>query len=142
MGGYVYRRQRVYNIQKIRGPEEKISQKVHRPQPVRNSPNTTATTKTKCTGIQEYATKSLTLAHQSQIGNQGTKALIFNRLLYKEQEYVMLANAQMTKEQLGKETVEEFLHRASMMLQKQEVRKGMYLAGGERHRMTHTKQAT
>ena len=60
------------------------------------------------TGIQEYATKALTLAHQSQIGNQGAKALIFNGLSYKEQEYVMLANAQMTKEQLGKETVEEF----------------------------------
>ena len=68
------------------------------------------------TRIQEYATKTLTLAHQSQIGNQGAKALIFNGLLYKEQEYVMLANAQMTKVQLGKETVEEFLHRASMML--------------------------
>ena len=38
------------------------------------------------TRIQEYATKALTLAHQSQIGDQGAKALIFNRLLYKEQE--------------------------------------------------------
>ena len=94
------------------------------------------------TGIQEYATKALTLAHQSQIGDQGAKALIFNRLLYKEQEYVMLANAQMTKEQLGKETVEKFLHQASMMLRRQEVRKGMYLAGGERHGMAPTKQAT
>ena len=93
------------------------------------------------TGIQEYATKALTLAHQSQIGDQEAKALIFNGLLYKEQEYVMLANAQITKEQLGKETVEEFLHRASMMLQRQEVRKGMYSAGGERHRMAPTKQA-
>ena len=54
----------------------------------------------------------------------------------------MLANAQMTEEQLGRETVEEFLHRASMMLQRQEVRKGMYLAGRERHRMAPTKQAT
>ena len=54
----------------------------------------------------------------------------------------MLANAQMTKEQLGKETVEEFLHQASMMLQRQEVRKGMYLAGKKRHGMTPTKQAT
>ena len=54
----------------------------------------------------------------------------------------MLANAQMTKEQLGRETVEEFLYRASMMLQRQEVRKGMYLAGGERHRIAPTKQAT
>ena len=54
----------------------------------------------------------------------------------------MLANAQMTEEQLGKETVEEFLHRASMMLRRQEVRKGMYLAGGERHRTAPTKQAT
>ena len=60
------------------------------------------------TRIQEYATKELILAHQSQIGNQGAKALIFNGLLYKEQVYVMLANAQMTKEQLGKETVEKF----------------------------------
>ena len=94
------------------------------------------------TGIQEYATKALTLAHQSQIGNQGAKAVIFNGLLYKEQEYVMLANAQMTKEQLGKETVEEFLHRASMMLRRQEVRKGMYSAGGKRHRMAPTKEAT
>ena len=94
------------------------------------------------TGIQEYATKALTLAHQSQIGNQGAKALIFNGLLYKEQEYIMLANVQMTKKQLGRETVEEFLHRASMMLRRQEVRKGMYLAGGERHRMVPTKQAT
>ena len=94
------------------------------------------------TGVQEYATKALTLAHQSQIGNQGAKALIFNRLLYKKQEYVMLANAQMTKEQLGRETVKEFLHRASIMLQRQEVRKGMYSAGGERHRMAPTKQAT
>ena len=93
-------------------------------------------------GIQEYATKALTLAHKSQIGDQGAKDLIFNRLLYKEQEYVMLANAQMTKGQLGKETVEEFLHRASMMLQRQEVRKGIYLAGGERHGMASTKQAT
>ena len=95
-----------------------------------------------CTGIQEYATKALTLAHQSQIGDQGAKALIFNRLLYKKQEYVMLAKAQMTKEQLGRETVEEFLHQASMMLQRQEVRKGMYSAGGERHGMAPTKQAT
>ena len=95
-----------------------------------------------CIRIQEYATKVLTLAHQSQIGDQGAKALIFNGLLYKEQEYVMLANVQMTKDQLGKETVEEFLHRASMMLQKQEVRKGMYSAGRKRHRMTPTKQAT
>ena len=54
----------------------------------------------------------------------------------------MLANAQMTKEQLRKETVEKFLHRASMMLQRQEVRKGMYLAGGERHGMAPIKQAT
>ena len=94
------------------------------------------------TRIQEYATKALTLAHQSQIGNQGAKALIFNRLLYKKQEYIMLANAQMTKEQLRRETVEEFLHRASMMLWRQEVRKGMYLAGRERHGMAPTKQAT
>ena len=54
----------------------------------------------------------------------------------------MLANAQMTKEQLKKETVKEFLHWASIMLQRQEVRKGMYLAGGERHKMAPTKQAT
>ena len=54
----------------------------------------------------------------------------------------MLANAQMTKEQLGRETVEEFLHWASMMLWRQEVRKGMYLAGGERHAMAPIKQAT
>ena len=54
----------------------------------------------------------------------------------------MLANAQMTKEQLEKETVEEFLHQASMMLRRQEVRKSMYSAGGERHRMAPTKQAT
>ena len=94
------------------------------------------------TGIQEYATKVLTLAHQSQIGDQGAKAPIFNGLLYKEQEYVMLANAQMIKEQQGRETVEEFLHRASMMLQRQEVKKDMYSAGGERHRMAPTKQAT
>ena len=95
-----------------------------------------------CTRIKEYATKALTLAHKSQIGNHGAKALIFNGLLYKEQEYVILANAQMTKKQLGKETVEEFLHRASMMLRRQEVRKGMYLVGGERHGMAPTKQAT
>ena len=95
-----------------------------------------------CTGFQEYATKALTLAHQSQIGDQGAKALIFNKLLYKEQEYVMLANAQMTEEQLRRETVEEFLHRASMMLRRQEVRKSMYLAGRERHGMAPTKQAT
>ena len=94
------------------------------------------------TGIQEYATKALTLANQSQIGDQGAKARIFNGLSYKEQEYVMLANAQMTKEQLGRETVEEFLHRASMMLRRQEIRKGMYSAGGERHGMASTKQAT
>ena len=94
------------------------------------------------TGIQEYATKALTLAHQLQIGDQEAKALIFNGLLYKEQEYVMLANAQMTKEQLARETVKEFLHRASMMLQRQEVRKSMYSAGGERHGMAPTKQAT
>ena len=54
----------------------------------------------------------------------------------------MLANAQMTEEQLGRETVKEFLHWASMMLWRQEVRKGMYLAGGERHGMAPTKQAT
>ena len=54
----------------------------------------------------------------------------------------MLTNAQMTKEQLGKETVKEFFHQASMMLWKQEVRKNMYLAGRERHRMAPTKQAT
>ena len=94
------------------------------------------------TGIQEYATKALTIALQSQIGNQGAKALIFNGLLYKEPEYIMLANAQMTEEQLERETVEEFLHRASMMLRRQEVRKGMYSAGGERNRMAPTKQAT
>ena len=94
------------------------------------------------TGIQEYATKALTLAHQSQIGGQGAKALIFNGLLYKEQEYVMLANAQMTEELLGRETMEEFLHRASMMLWRQEVRKGMYSAGREKHGMAPTKQAT
>ena len=56
-----------------------------------------------------------------------------------EQEYVMLANAQMTKEQLGRETVEEFLHRASMMLRRQEVRKGIYSAGEERHGIAPTK---
>ena len=54
----------------------------------------------------------------------------------------MLANAQMTEEQLGKETMKEFLHRASMMLQRQEVRKGMYSAGRKRHGMAPTKQAT
>ena len=95
-----------------------------------------------CTRIQEYATKALTLAHQLQIGDQGAKALIFNGLSYKEQEYIILANAQMTKEQLRRETVEKFLHRASMMLWRQEIRKGMYLAGGERHRMAPIKQAT
>ena len=95
-----------------------------------------------CTGIQEYATKALTLAHQSQIGDQGAKTFIFNGLSYKKQEYVMLANAQMTEEQLGKETVEEFLHWVSMMLQRQEVRKGIYSAGGARHGMAPTKQAT
>ena len=94
------------------------------------------------TGIQEYAAKALTLAHRSQIGDQGAKAFTFNRLLYKEQKYVMLANAQMTKEQLEKETVKEFSHRTSMMLRRQEVRKGMYLAGGERHGMAPTKLAT
>ena len=94
------------------------------------------------TGIQEYATKALTLAHQSQIGNQGAKAFIFNGLLYKEQEYAMLANAQMTKEQLRREIVKEFLHWASMMLWRQEVTKGMYSAGGERYRMAPTKQVT
>ena len=94
------------------------------------------------TRIQEYATKALTLAHQSQIGDQGPKALIFNGLSYREQEYIMLPNAQMTKEQLGKETVEEFLPRASMMLRRQEVRNGMNSAGGKRHRMAPTKQAT
>ena len=50
----------------------------------------------------------------------------------------MLANAQMTKEQLGRETVEEFLNRASMMLRRQDVRKSMYLAGRERHGMAPT----
>ena len=54
----------------------------------------------------------------------------------------MLANAQMTKKQLGKETVKEFLHQAGMMLRRQEVRKGMYSTSGERHRMAPTKQAT
>ena len=54
----------------------------------------------------------------------------------------MLANAQMTEEQLGKKTVEEFLHQASMMLRRQEIRKGMYLASRERHGMAPTKQAT
>ena len=94
------------------------------------------------TGIQKYTIKALTLAHQSQIGNQGAKALTFNGLLYKEQEYVMLANAQMTKKQLGRETVEEFLHRACIMLRKQEVRKGMYTAGRKKHGMAPIKQAT
>ena len=54
----------------------------------------------------------------------------------------MLANAQMIEEQLGKETVEEFLHWANMMLRRQEIRKGMYSAGKERHGMAPTKQAT
>ena len=54
----------------------------------------------------------------------------------------MLANAQMTREQLGKETGEEFLHWASMMLRRQEVKKSMYPAGGERHGMAPTRQAT
>ena len=54
----------------------------------------------------------------------------------------MLANVQMTKKQLEKETVEEFVHWASMMLQKQEVKKDMYSADGERHGMAPTKQAT
>ena len=94
------------------------------------------------TGIQEYATKTLTLAYQSQIGDQGAKVLIFNGPLYKEQKYVMLANAQMTEEQLGKETWEEFLHQASMMLWKQGVKKGMYKAGREKHGMAPTKHAT
>ena len=94
------------------------------------------------TGIQEYATKALTLAYQLQIGDQGTKVFIFNGLLYKEQEYVMLANVQMTEEQLGKETVKDFLHQASMMLRRQEVRKSMYSAGGKRHGMAPIKQAT
>ena len=49
------------------------------------------------TRIQDYATKALTLAYQSQIGNQGAKALVFNGLLYKEQEYIMLTNAQIPK---------------------------------------------
>ena len=54
----------------------------------------------------------------------------------------MLANAQMIEEKLGKETVEELLHWASMMLWRQEVRKGMYSASRERHGMAPTKQAT
>ena len=37
--------------------------------------------KQRRTRIQEYATKALTLADQLQIGDQGAKALIFNRLL-------------------------------------------------------------
>ena len=48
----------------------------------------------------------------------------------------------MTEVQLGKETVEEFIHRASMMLRRQEVRKSMYSAGRKRHGMAPTKQAT
>ena len=38
--------------------------------------------------------------------------------------------------------MKEFFHWASIMLQRQEVRKGMYLASGERHGMAPTKQAT
>ena len=48
--------------------------------------------KQRHTRIQEYATKALTLAHRSQIGDQVAKGLIFNGLLYKEQKYVILAN--------------------------------------------------
>ena len=47
MDSYIYERQKVYNIQKIQGPEEKIFQKIHRPQQVRNCPSTTAMTKTR-----------------------------------------------------------------------------------------------
>ena len=54
----------------------------------------------------------------------------------------MLTNAQMTKEQLGMETMEKLSHQASMMFRRQEVRKGKYSAGEERHGMAPTKQAT
>ena len=47
MGSYIYGEQKVYNIQKIRGPEEKIFQNVQRPQLIKNRPSTTATTKTR-----------------------------------------------------------------------------------------------
>ena len=142
MGGHVYRQQKIYNIYKIRRPEEKFLERFTDPNPSGSTLAQLLRLKQGRTGIQEYATKALTLAHQSQIGNLGAKALIFNGLSYKEQEYIMLANAQMTKKQLGRETVKELLHRASMMLRRQEVRKSMYSAGGERHGMAPTKQAT
>ena len=110
MGSYIYGQQRVYNIQKYRDLKRKFLKRFTDPNPSGTALARLLQLKQGRTGIQEYATKALTLAHQSQIGNQGAKALIFNGLLYKEQEYVMLANAQITKKQLGRETVEEFLH--------------------------------
>ena len=48
----------------------------------------------------------------------------------------------MTEKQLGRETMEGFLHQASIILWRQEVRKSMCLVGRERHGETPTKQAT
>ena len=142
MGSYIYGQQKYTTFKRYGDLRKKFLERFTDPNSSKTAPAQLLQFKQGRTGIQEYATKALTLAHQSQIGNQGAKALIFNGLLYKEQEYVMLANAQMTKEQLGKETVEKLLHRASMMLRRQEVRKGMYSAGGKKHRMAPIKQAT
>ena len=116
MGGHAHEQKKIYNVSNILLIEEKIPQEVYRPNPTGTALAQLLQLKQRHTGIQEYATKALTLAHHSQIGNQRAKTLIFNELLNEEQVYIMLANAQMMEEQLGRDIVEDFLHQTNMML--------------------------
>ena len=93
MDSYIYGQRGVHNIQKIREPEEKIFQKVHRPQLVRNRLTTTATTKTKTYRDPGVCHKSTDPSPPVTDWQPRSKGLYIQRLLYKEQEYVVLANA-------------------------------------------------
>ena len=75
-------------------------------------------------GIQEFATKVVTLAHRAMLGDQATKALVFRGLHPKDQDRVMLANSVKTENELNVETIDQYLRRVTTLIRRDEVRRG------------------
>lgn len=73
--------------------------------------------------IQEYAIKSLNLAHLAGLGKEATKALVFRKLHSKDQERMMLVNSIKTETEFQIENVKVYLERIIRLLRREEVRR-------------------
>ena len=80
-------------------------------------------------GIQEYCTKAVNLSNQAGLGTAVTKALIFRGIHVKDQDRVMLANSIYSDEDLGKESVDDYLQRIARLIRREEVKRGGWRAG-------------